>query len=150
MKNNGIILIGTLIGAVIFEVTSLVCTISFVVAIDDGKDSTYSLILLVAAIALQILLAITTGSGLYAYWFKDEACFSIFSVIPPLLCLGSVLHLAAAILMVVSTATLSKSERGHIAYGGFIASLDFISFELQIFICTTLSCGMYKQYYDED
>ena len=149
MKNNAILLIVILIGAVVVQVVALACTISFTAVIDDGKNSLYSLIILVAAILFQILITVTIGSGIYAYWFRRECTYSVLTVIP-LLSLGSVLHLAAAIMMVVSTVALSESERGHIAYGGFIASLDFISFGLQIIICIVLSCSMYKQYQDKD
>ena len=117
---------------------------------DDGNISLYSLILLITAICFQILIVILICGAMYAEWFSQVDCIYFYCIIGvPLLLLGCLLHLAAAILMIVSTA--QQTEKGQIAFGGFIATLDFINIGLQLFFTIATSCafGYIQEDYNE-
>ena len=145
-KSNTKFVILTLAVAVALELVALVCTIVFAAAIDEEHNSIISLILLIVAILYQLAIAFVATGAIRAKWIPDTLWIKC-TVVVFLILLGSVFHLSSLVLMIVTTT--EQSKRGHVAFGGFIASLDFFIAALQLTFCISLSFAIFRQYADD-
>ena len=145
-KANTKVAVGILAIVGVCEAIALACTIGFAAAIDEEHNSIKSLILLVVAILFQSAIAIVAFGSIKASWIRDNLCIKCI-VVMLLMFLGSLLHFTAAVLMTVTTT--EQTERGHRAFGGFIAGLDFIITILQFVFCISISFAIFRQH-DKD
>lgn len=145
-KSNTKVAIVTLLVTVLLEAIALICTIVFAAAIDEEHNSIISLIMLIVAILYQLVIAGIVIGAIRAKWIHKKLIK--FVVVAFLILLGNIFHLPALVLMIVTTT--EQSTRGHIAFGGLIASLDFIIVVLQFSFCISLSFAIFRQHDNVD